>query len=218
MPSSVFLMHTGQSILRLGDVSLIDVNSFRVAGIGELKTTPIKPGELSITLLVMGQKENLSFESITKSPPSTKSPLRAFPPAMKTRLNRQIARNAKALSSNSINKDGSQINIRLETYIPDFERMLKAARIGHFSYQQFGPGLLCTVFKHNKKTLSSVLVCDKEINVSKKLDDLTEHAMNLILPESPHNSIDIGSLIYSRNGATKFQLGTLPVFWWPLDV
>ena len=212
------LYHGTTSILRLGDVSLIDVKSFRVVGIGELKTTPKQPGELSISLLIMGNKELFQNESVLKIPSSTKTSRSPFPPSMQARLDRQMARNANALSSTSKIKEGSKIDIRLETYIPEFEKMVKAARTGHFSYQQFGPGLLCVVLKQKKRSLCSALSPAKKISFSSRLDGLTNHALNLVLPESPYNTIDVGSLIYTRDGATRFQLGTLPVFWWPLPI
>jgi hypothetical protein len=104
----------------------------------------------------------------------------------------------------------------VETFVPEFEKLLREARVDSFSYAQFGPGLLCLVFRHRKRSLCSALSPDKQIDFTKKLEDLTRHAMKIVLPESPNNSIDICSLVYRRNGATRFQLGTLPVFWWPL--
>jgi hypothetical protein len=212
----IVLYHGITSILRLGDVSLIDVKSFRVAGIGELKTTHKKPGELTITLLLMGHKELLPAESIIKIPSSTSNSISSFPPAMKARLDRQIDRTAKAISSAHVKKDGSEMSMRVETFVPEFEKLLREARVDRFSYAQFGPGLLCLVFRHRKRSLCSALLPQKKIDFTKKLEDLTRHAMKIVLPESPHNSIDICSLVYRRNGATRFQLGTLPVFWWPL--
>ncbi|MCF6153926.1 MAG: hypothetical protein E3K36_01475 [Candidatus Brocadia sp.] len=212
----IVLYHGATSILRLGDVSLIDVKSFRVVGIGELKTTPKKPGELLITLLVIGNKELLPAESVIKIPSSTNTSVSDFSPAMKARLDRQIDRTVKAISSSHVTKEGSQMSMRVETYVLEFEKMLRGARVGRFSYAQFGPGLLCVVYRHRKRNLRSVLLPDKQIDFTKKLDDLSRHTLKIVLPDSLHNCIDICSLIYRRNGATRFQLGTLPVFWWPL--
>lgn len=213
----MILYHGTTSILRLGDVSLIDLKSFRVAGIGELKTTPKKPGELSIALLITGHKEHLPAKSLIKISASQKTDKTTFPPPMKARLERQIDRNVKALSSTRTDKDGSKIDIRVETYIPEFEKMLREAKVGKFSYRQFGPGLLCIVFKQKRRRLSSVLSPNKQIDFASKLDELPKHAIKIAMPGSPHNSLNIDSLVYGRNGTTRFQLGTLPVFWWPLE-
>jgi hypothetical protein len=212
----MLLYHGTTTILRLGDVSLIDLKSLRVAGIGELKTTPKKPGELSIALLIMGHKEFLPAESTIRIKSSTNTSVTSFPPAMKARLDRQIDRTVKAISSAHVKKEGSQMSMRVETYVPEFEKMLKEARVGRFSYAQFGQGLMCVVFRYKKRNLRSALSPDKQIDFAKKLEDLTHHAIKIALPGSPHNSIHICSLVYGRNGATRFQLGALPVLWWPL--
>lgn len=212
----IVLYHGTTSILRLGDVSLIDVKSFRVAGIGELKTTPKKPGELTITLLVVGHKELLPAGSVIKVPSLTNTSVTSFPPAMKARLDRQIDRTVKAISSSHVKKAGPKLSAEVETFVPEFEKLLREARVDRFSYAQFGPGLLCLVFRRRGKSLCSILSSGKQIDFNKKLDDLTQHAMKIVLPESPHNSLDICSLVYRRDGATRYQLGTLPVFWWPL--
>ncbi|MEE9913196.1 MAG: hypothetical protein K4571_15900 [Deltaproteobacteria bacterium] len=210
------LYHGTTSILRLGDVSLIDIKSFRVAGIGELKTTPKKPGELTITLLVVGHKELLPDESVIKVPSLKNTSVTSFPPAMKSRLDRQIDRTVKAISSSHVKKAGPKLSAKVETFVPEFEKLLREARVDRFSYAQFGPGLICIVFRRRGKSLCSLLSSGKQIDFNEKLDDLTQYAMKIVLPGSPHNSLDICSLVYRRDGAAKYQLGTLPVFWWPL--
>lgn len=212
----IVLYHGTTSILRLGDVSLVDTKGFRVVGIGELKTTPKKPGELSITLLVTGNKKILPLESIVKIRSSTSSSIQSFPPAMKARLDRQIERTVRAISSTDTRKDGSRIEMRVETHVPEFEKMLEETRVGKFSFARFGPGLLCIVFRYRRRSLCATLSPRKRIDFTKKLDGLVQHATQLVLPNSAHNSIDICSLVYRRDGVTRFQLGTLPVFWWPL--
>lgn len=212
------LYHGTTTILRLGDVSLIDLKKFKVAGIGDLKTTPTEPGKLSITLLVMGDKRLLPAGSIINLSSSPKKLIDKFPSAMKARIERRIERNIKALSSSDINKNDSHIKLRIETYIPEFEKMLQNARAGRFTYQQFGDELLCVVYRHKKQSLHTTVAPDKSSDFGRKLTDLTAYANKLVLRGSPHNNLTFGSFLYKRDGTPKFQLGTLPIFWWPLNV
>ncbi len=212
------LYHGTTTLLRLGDVSLIDLKQFRVAGIGDLKTTPLEPGKLSITLLVMGDKRILPVGSIIPLSSSPNKFLNNYPPAMKARIDRQIDRNIKALSSNDSVKNASHLKLTIETYIPEFQRMLQTAKVGRFSYQQFGDGLLCVVFKQRKQNLHTTIAPAKNIHLSRKLDEVAAHACKLALHGSPHNNLTLGSFLYQRDGTPKYQLGTLPLFWWPLNV
>jgi hypothetical protein len=85
------LHHGITSILRIGDVSLIDIRGPRVAGIGELKTSPISEGTLNVQIryILRGDAEPKRRQTLhTASAAGNNSP--QLDPQVLRRLQRQV--------------------------------------------------------------------------------------------------------------------------------
>lgn len=213
----MILYHGITTILRLGDVSLIDLSKPHVIGIGELKTVPLEPGSLKITMILTTKRRIFPVESTIPVSNKSLAPDN-FPPAMKARLERQIERIGKAISRQEKQRNREEIRQELKTHVPELQNLIKSARLSRFCYSQLEQGLLCVVFRQQKRSLYAKVFSSQKVDYGEKLNGIEEKVKNLLLDGSLYNSIITGTLLYIRDGTPHFQLGILPVFWWRLDI
>src|SRR5690606_30115274 len=87
--------HCITSMLRLGDVTLIDLHGFKVAGIGELKSHSDQPGHVVVSMSILAEGSGLDLRR-SMSEPWPHAPLSnvvdQLSNAAKDRLKRQMNR------------------------------------------------------------------------------------------------------------------------------
>lgn len=213
----MILYHGITTILRLGDVSLIDLSKPHVVGIGELKTVPLDPGSLKITMLLTTNRRIFPVDSTIAVSNKSITPDN-LPPSMKARLERQMERIGKAISPKKKHRSDEEIHQNLKTNVPELQNFIKTAPVSHFSYSQLEHGLLCIVFRQQKRSLYAKIFSNQKVDYTEKLNGIEEKVRSLLLNGSPYNSIITGTLLYIRDSVPHFPLGTLPVFWWELDI
>lgn len=136
------LSHNITSFLRVGDISLVDPSSLSVVALGELKTSPVVPGELVLRLEVIGQGEagKARFEQEFGSGNVQSPGSGALPTKIQRKLTRQIAEMKAMFSASAPAKWREELSVG---YCFDELRALGDAIQKHaLAYVQAGPGLL----------------------------------------------------------------------------
>lgn len=209
------LYHGITTILRLGDISLIDLKNFKVAAIGEIKTKQTEPGKLLISV-ILTSRDALPVGSEIKIS-KDKHIIDDYSGAMKERLRRQLKKITETVVARKTSAPDTHIGMEEIRHTKELEELLKAAKTNIFTYKQIGPGLLLSIYKHRKYSLSDLFISKSKIKFGQKLDQLENHALKILIKSSQHNSIYLGTLQYSHDGRPISLLGTIPIFWWPIS-
>lgn len=212
------IYHGTTTILRIGDISFIDLSKLKVAGIGEIKTSPEGKGKLLIGILM-----NFTSSSLPINMPKTKklkkgSMIDELPQKTKDRLKRQMAKIGKTLSEKSIKKAKKHINKYVKYYYNEFEKLFDKSVRYTFSYGQFGKGLLCGVYCQRKRSLYSIFCSKSNIEFNTKLVGLKTRTEKLLLKGSKFNDTKLGALLYLEDGTPWLMPGAIPLFWWPINI
>lgn len=213
------LYHGTTSILRIGDITLIDLRKFKVAAIGELKTCQPESGKLEILLQFVGLNKNLEpfLQNKLFIHPSHKT-ARRLPSSFQARLEKQINNITKTIVGNKERKGGVLIDTHERRHVPEFEKAISSAEVNQFTYARLGRGLLCTIYRQRHRSLHSSLVSTNVVDFHAKADGLDQNVLSLMRKNSPHNRIIKSPFLYSRDGDASFLPGTIPVFWWPISL
>ena len=224
--SGYFIVYHGiTSILRLGDVSLIDLKTLRVVGIGELKSRSPTAGTVEITLIVSGpglKDKKLQASVATPAAKSSKGSTDWLSPANRDRLNRQLKRIGQTFKSQS---SGPNLRMKLmsDNYLPALEQVVRNARKNSVTYARAGEGLLLINYTGAQRTLRGKCSGDCAQDITERLTkdtDLSLQVQGLIRASRSDNSIVLGSLVYDQNGHMPHLPGMAHLFWWelPLEV
>jgi hypothetical protein len=217
------IYHGNTNILRLGDLTLIDLKTFRVAGIGELKSNIVDNGKIEISMLISGPHINLKTthaETRSQEPSSRKQIdiAAGLRPSARDRLRRQIQKiktSYKTLASSPHKK----LAIENDGYFEVLKDLVASLAPGKVSYRQAGKGLLLFGYREKRKTLYKKLSSPSNADWARKLSGVETYARDIIASDRDDNSIIIGTLYYGSDGKkTHHTPGMSHLMWWPLDV
>lgn len=210
------IYHGITSLLRIGDISLIDLNQLRVVAIGELKTAPVD-GKIVINLTAIGNEHAFRSNSFEISN-STQVPRDLLNQKQHQRLKQQLERIRNIINPNNrVNRLSNILEIEENRYVSEFNKFLRRTRVGQFKYQQFGEGLLCAAYRRKKSSLYWTVLGPALRDLDQKLKDLPKITKHLLISSSPHNQLLIGSMLYDTDGKSNLLIGAIPIFWWNLD-
>lgn len=197
----------------------IDLKKFKVAGIGEIKTSPIDKNELSISILMNFTKKSLPVKlPKSKGAKKNRNAIDKLPQKMKDRLKRQMVKINNSLLSGKEDKYKTQINRSLDFYYKEFEDLLSKCKAYKFSYAQFGKGFLCAVYRQRKRSLYAIVSSKSQSDINKRLNGIIPRTKSLLVKGSEFNHIKLGFLMYTEKGIPWLMPGAIPVFWWPIKI
>lgn len=207
----IVLYHGITSILRLGDVSLIDPRNLRVAAIGELKTQRTSnPNELSTTFTFTGPQKRGKVGRVQK----VRRLGEDLSAAVRERLRRQMRRINSAIHSSQERVPHFNLGGLDSGYIRTLGNLINASRGGGYHHAMAGPDLLLTVHRSRTRSLYARLSRKDPVEDLSRLGHLVRQ---LVLPESSFNRLLSGVLHYAGKGFGPHLLpGTIPMFWWEL--
>jgi hypothetical protein len=207
------LYHGMTTFLRLGDITLIDLQTMTVTAIGDLKTKKGGPNELQISLYLTGPSAperfplNISYASASGSMPQ-------LLPDRQEKLERQLK---KMGDSFNIKKPDFKIQLNDSTEMQCLDRIAAGLNQARVVYEKAGDGLMLIGIKSwRRNRLSTKLLGRTTPNFDRAFADL-EAQVKLILDTDQtaasknENSIFVGHL------TTETLLGTVPLFWWPVQ-
>jgi hypothetical protein len=213
-PAGFFMLYHGiTTFLRIGDVSFYDLEARRISSIGELKSTPIEPGHLTVRVHLVGQIGNkIPFADssrkihINESPPAGRASNAAF----EERLKKQLNRAAEVARSEGTIKKADLMDAYHMEQLSLFAKQLSASGL---AYQQLGKGLLLagTAAYRGKSLSSRIFSNTSEKSVLKRMRRITEHVIGIADAGLPDNSIHLSEL------DNCVRLGWPPLFWFPCD-
>jgi len=223
MGPHLVLHHCVTGMLRLGDVTLIDLNGFKVVGIGELKSHSDRPGHVTISLSVLG-----SLPAPNLNGPADDGTVAAAQPdlisrlshAAKARLERQMDR---IRSSHTVAKKApdSTIAIESEDRMQSFNTLLAKATKSRVSTVRAGKGLTLLAYRLPTAPLSKRLGRSSGSRLPRGLvrgiANIAGKVQETMVPGRQDNALFIDSLYYGSNGAFDYLPGMTHPFWWPVD-
>lgn len=201
-----FVLHHGiTSMLRIGDVSLIDLDSLSVRALGELKTTPVdsQTSRVSVTL-ISGASLDLGhgFADIPKAAHVTAS-------TVTPRFRRQIARMVKTMAPSQTSHPHIDVPLARDTRAAHLGRILANSAGRMILCERLSDALVIVVVRHRGRLFSRLTAT---LSPSFGLG-LSEVVPPMALPNSKHNAILLRSLQYDHGGDSHVLRGAIPLFW-----
>lgn len=210
------LYHGITSLLRLGDFSLVDLTSLRVACLAELKTTRIDSKRINLSLsIISGEKEQLPefpmhdlIELVEPAPPLS-APMQA-------RFERQQKAMQESIVAAKKARKGLTISTDLGFHYRELEDVVRRSHARGFEYVKAGDGLIIGALRipgsRSNEALSPKRLMD---GMSVFASDLPVWAMKILDAGSTWNSIMLGELGGKDN--LKARSVGLPFFAWPVN-
>lgn len=219
--AGLLVLHHGiTTILRLGDVSLVDVSRSRVVAIGELKTNRPNDAELNIQVSLISPKGEAIDQSLL---PSIENPRESASPqlsqTMASRLQRQLTRTAAAIRPAKEPPAARAIGVPGNDYAQELAVAIQGARRGRWTSHRAGPGLLFLAYRSLSRGLEGRLR-EMSTTAASRIaagENPSIAVVPLILPHSAHNAIVTGSVLFAANGRPYLTRQAMPLVWLGVD-
>ena len=212
-PGFFALYHGITTFLRIGDVSFYDLKTRSISAIGELKSTPVGPGELTIRVHLIGKMgstipfvdhaRKVEIRARAPNEPDNHAPFQA-------RLNKQLKLAAQVARAEATSRKASLLDAYHMKELGLFAEQLSETGI---AYQQVGKGLLIAgAAAFRGRSLSGrIFSRTSDKFVLKRMRKITRHVTALADPTLPDNSI------YFSEFDNCVRLGWPPLFWYPCE-
>jgi hypothetical protein len=215
MIDGAMVLHHGiTTILRIGDISLIDLKSFRVKGVGEIKTSQVNKNELRVTVSCIADEP---FSALSESE-RRDIPLPAkLPRGQKKKLKKQTERMVSTLKKRQDKAPTHDMTLDEDRHLKSFSAALASAKTGRYSFTAIADGLMVAAYRQRKCSLARALTRKTPSNLASRITnqpDLTRIA----LPGSANNALVISDFAYGDTGHPIHLLGTVPLLWWDLEL
>lgn len=206
------LYHGITNILRYGDYTFINLDTRKVAGIGELKSS--KTGENTITssLVFIGHKDEEIFK-LKSSIPSEKRKENK----REKKLQKQVTAISK-LFSDAREQENKRVDLNSDFYYDEINALYKSTKFNSHNAKQVSAGLIFSGIKYKKSGFFNKLYLRNPAEIlNQNTDELTDLVTKVIKLNSGNNSIIYDQLLYTPEFLDKKISGTVPLFWQPLD-
>jgi hypothetical protein len=214
------IYHGTTTFLRLGDITMIDMRSFKVAAIGELKSHRPHPEHISISTTLVGKKlrKNLmpSFRNTNPraNPGTQKIPLKA---QQLDRFKRQIAALHEAFRRPNTRQFRAYGDLNVIWNTEKLSELAKISNTTRFRCVKADRELLLAGLKLRESTLLRTLLNGSGTKLAPKLEGTQENAKEIIAPTLPDNRLIIGRILYGGDERYELVAGMRPILWWPLS-
>jgi hypothetical protein len=206
------LYHGITTILRHGDVSLIDLNTFRVTALGELKTRAVGADELQIMVHFVSPKDRL-LPATFRSAPTTTKPPDALPPDLAQRLQRQLKGMGESFEPLAFR---GRLEVAQESYYPSLMRIGEALEGSLSAFEICGDGLLLAAFRTDKATSLFDKLLNYTGDTKTKFQGIESQVHRLIDPrqgDTVDNANRLDMVIFGK----RTLPGAIPLCWCPVD-
>jgi hypothetical protein len=215
----LLIYHGTTTFLRMGDISLIDLHSTRVAFIGELKTQRVNADRISVSVSLISGDASL----LPKMPPIPRKEViegqpsaPPLPAKMNERLKRQVKEMHEAISRAQETLAERTISNRADFHLGAVEELVKRSNSKTFVYQKVDNGLLIGALRlPSATTLGTHLMGKGAPRIDHAIADAPAWVMQIMLPEAIDNSISLNSF----GGAENLPMvrTCLPFMAWQID-
>jgi len=204
------LYHGISTVLRYGDYSFIDLETFKVIGTGELKSRLTDDGLINCSLSLINLKGS-KLDSFAKEIQIGKS---EQPKWIEDKLRKQIPGIVNLFRDK--NEGDFNKKIHSEFYFSDLEKLHRQTKVGHYSLKKLSDGLGLTGIKVRRKSLFSKISNFKIPEFEE--DEIVKFTMDLLKPNSSENGVIMGNLLFDLNYESSPTWGMLPLFWQPINI
>lgn len=215
LDNKLVIYHGTTNILRIGDISLFDLETLQIVALGELKTKKIGKNRISIDLILTSPKTRDVFEvkNIRKA-----EPIDYFDNA---RLERQLKAISKALNIYNPVKDDKRLNIKKDLLdkfnTKEIEELYGISNRKKLSSIKVSNGLIFTGIKNNSKSFINKFLVDRKYSTTEDDNDqIIEVVKQTIKDKSSNNGIILNELLYNKNNEIFSASGAAPLFWLPV--
>ena len=214
----LLIYHGTTTILRIGDVSLIDLKTFKLAALGELKTYDVGPNQIKVRVEFIGPRESLpDVPEVVGTETPRKNLDIALSQPQRDRLRRQVKRIQETISKEHNQKPGADISLATTTHAGQLNRLVSSTKRGQFSYVQAGDGLVLGGYRSLASSLFGRIDTQRTMDWSRRLGDFGSHIKPIMRKGADDNSIYLSGLFYPDNHGPHFIHGSVPLFWWPVN-
>jgi len=214
----MMLYHGITSILRIGDVSLIDLKTHRVAGLAELKSWSPEKGRVEVNLIAVGPGLKRSSTGTEVPLGDALKPKITLSAGAKDRLARQLKKIGETFKKDKNPEGDTKLRIESRNHMRALDRLVRNARRRKFSFVKVDNGLVLGAIRSPFRSL--LANATQELNAGNALnsEDLISHLTNLMDKTRVDNSLSIGMLVYDDNGRLSHLTGMAQLFWWDLSL
>lgn len=216
----LLLYHGITTFLRVGDISLIDAATMKVACIGELKTERVDSTSIRVSLsLIAGSEQalpRLPTVSVAGTAEKSRSPM-VLPRAMSARLERQKQRmedaivRAATVATERI--DATRVNFHYDALC----FLIGRSHERRFEWQSVGPGhALGAVRVPNVRSLADTVLSTRKDPTHRLAAGVEDAALKIMLKDSDDNSLHL-SIIGGQSRYLRVRSEALPFVLWPID-
>lgn len=208
----LLLYHGICDMLRIGDFSVIDLKTFRVNEVVELKSQKIDATHYNLSLYCYGKSksfigpENIKIASHVCEFMEGK--------VYKERLQRQIKRIKNLMKDQKLKKDHRPV-ISSQSYLPELINKVEKCKIGETKHVKLGDGLIVNYSKICKdflplKQVEGLKILEPNRNVMYQMINSTMTQYKEL------NYTLFGPILY-HNNTIIYHPGTMPLIWYQVD-
>ncbi|MCR6479677.1 hypothetical protein NU688_26210 [Variovorax sp. ZS18.2.2] len=215
------LYHSITSILRLGDVTLVDLKELRVAAIGEIKSGIPRDGKLVVSLYISTPKfvaQDFEANIRPSAEPKTDDIVReGLSQRAKDRLGRQMERISASYTQLRSTPDG-HLAFEMDGHIDLLEQVVITTMRRGSSLERVGGGLLVFGLRQSHASLYKRLSSRTIPSLNKKLAGIEAQVTELLVGNRTDNSLTVATAIYDSDGRTHHKPGMTHPIWWPMSM
>jgi hypothetical protein len=207
------LYHGLTSFLRMGDVSLIDLPTFTVDAIGELKTRKTGDKRYHLTFGFLAPNPN-KLPKLDQRYPVSSETAPALDPQVQLKLDKQLKRIGEAMSLADKGRADHSIGRPGKFYFDALAEAAAQARPGRFAFVRAGPGLVLGALPRSQDEGLAAHILDPRKISPRLFKGATDMVREFIVPGHPGNAVYVSSLGAGRDNLV-LRDNELPFAWWP---
>ncbi len=204
------LYHGITNILRYGDFSFVDLKAHKIIELGELKTKLLDENSIQLSLTLLRHNRIKISEKTT---------LLSKEDFSDSRKGRQMMGLIKFIENTQKKNDDISVRLQNKYYFEEINNLFKETRVNRTKTVQVSPGLAFAASRFSKSSLfKKIFFRDPSPVISKDENGIPDTVKRLMKTNSTANSIVVGQLLYNPDFADKNTPGTVPLFWYPLNL
>ena len=210
------LYHGTTTFLRLGDISLIDLEQVKVVAIGELKSHKLSESEIGVTVNLIGPKLDKSILPKAEVRTDAHPKMPQMKPEQLARFQRQVTAIENSFKPKITVPIGVEPALCVDWNTDKLDALYDLSDTRRFRYVKADRGLLLVGLKMSWRSLWATLLSGKKTEFTKKMAGTQIGAREIVDKNIQDNSITIGFLPYAAEKRYNLKQGMRPLFWWPL--
>jgi|CXWL01.1.fsa_nt_gi hypothetical protein len=216
----LLIYHGTTSFLRLADVSIVDLKTLRVVGLGEIKTARIDDETVNVSISIIGNsRQDLPRFKVKKAPAgSAHKPVPPISESMSARGVRQLATLKKAFKSAREPNGDKRIAEHSQFHYDALEDIVTRCGTKSISFALAGRSMAIGALRlGNSISLGARFFDNQTRRIDRTVKGSEQWALKILAKGLPHNALSIGSL-FAEPGSLALRANNIPIALWPIPV